>query len=129
MNIFVSCPFSDDFRAVFGVIDDAARRRGFQGYRVDQELCATSPIADAIARRIRDSRVVIADITGNNPNVLNEIGQAQVLGKPLILISQDRPTGGSFQCPGTHDPSLLAARPPGPRRTYRPSACGRYIAQ
>lgn len=54
------------------------------------------PIAQSIDRKIRESRIVVADITGSNPNVLHEIGQAQSLGKPLVIISQDDPQSAPF---------------------------------
>jgi hypothetical protein len=40
-------------------------------------------------KAIRDSRLVVADITGQNPNVLHEVGLAQAFGKPLVIITQD----------------------------------------
>lgn len=45
---------------------------------------------------MRESRVLIADLTGNNANVLREIGFAQALGKPLVLITQDEQTDAPF---------------------------------
>jgi len=38
---------------------------------------------------IQQSRLCIADLTGRNPNVLYELGIAQTLGKPCILLTQD----------------------------------------
>ena len=40
--------------------------------------------------RLRDSDLIIADITGANPNVMIEVGMALGLGKPLLLLSQRR---------------------------------------
>jgi nucleoside 2-deoxyribosyltransferase len=40
--------------------------------------------------RLRDSDLIIADITGANPNVMVEVGMALGLGKPLLLLSQRR---------------------------------------
>lgn len=99
MDIFVSSPFDDDFNTVFGVIEEVARGRGLKAYHVGQDHLG-KPLAEEITRGIRESRVVIADITGNNANVFNEIGQAQILGKPLILISRDEPTKASFNLRG-----------------------------
>ena len=42
-----------------------------------------------IWRSINEARIVIADITGGNPNVFYEIGIAHTIGKDVILISQD----------------------------------------
>ena len=45
-----------------------------------------------IKRQIAESRVVIAEITPSNPNVYYEVGYADALNKPLILIA-DREEG------------------------------------
>lgn len=39
---------------------------------------------------LRDSDLIIADITGGNPNVMVQVGMALGLGKPLLLLSQRR---------------------------------------
>jgi nucleoside 2-deoxyribosyltransferase len=39
---------------------------------------------------LRDSDLLIADITGASPNVMIEVGMALGLGKPLLLLSQRR---------------------------------------
>lgn len=95
MKVFVSIPFDPLFDTIFQAIEHAANETKLKAYRVDQEHFAKS-IPDSIEREIRESIIFIADITGNNPNVLNEIGQAQALGKPIILISQDLPTNAPF---------------------------------
>jgi hypothetical protein len=95
MDVFVSSPFSEGFDSVFRLISEVASERALQAYRVDEAHMA-EPIAETIRKRIRESRLVVADITDNNANVLNEIGQAQVLGKPLVLISQNPPADAPF---------------------------------
>jgi nucleoside 2-deoxyribosyltransferase len=40
-----------------------------------------------IKRQIAECRVVIAEITPGNPNVYYEVGYADALNKPLILIA------------------------------------------
>ncbi len=45
---------------------------------------------DEILQRIRASDVVIADITLKNPNVMFELGIAHTVGKPLILLVNER---------------------------------------
>jgi hypothetical protein len=44
-------------------------------------------ITDTIVEKLESSDPVIADITGNNPNVFFEIGYRFALGLPLILIT------------------------------------------
>lgn len=95
-DVFVSFPFEPRFDVVFDAIKDVIAKRSLNAIRIDQ----TSPIARSISaeiqQRIRGARLIVADVTGNNPNVLNEIGQAQAFGKPLVLITQDRPTNAPF---------------------------------
>ncbi len=99
IDIFASMPFGKDFQAIFSAIKGVASKRHLAVYRVDHDHLAES-IRETIDRALRESRFVIADITGNNPNVLNEIGQARALGKPLILISQDAPGEAAFNVRG-----------------------------
>ncbi|MDI6736848.1 MAG: hypothetical protein QME42_11785, partial [bacterium] len=80
MKVFVSLPFDSSFDNIYQAIDHVANENKSKAYRVDQEHFAKS-IPDSIEREIRESIIFIADITGNNPNVLNEIGQAQALGR------------------------------------------------
>ncbi len=47
-------------------------------------------IVDQVWRGIRRAEVVVADITGANPNVMIEVGIAASLGKEVILLTQDR---------------------------------------
>ncbi len=95
MKVFVSLPFDPSFDKTFAAIKTAAQDNDLEAYRVDQEQFATQ-IPACIEREIKESVIFIADITGNNPNVLNEIGQALALGKPFILITQDSPESASF---------------------------------
>ena len=45
-------------------------------------------ITDDIITGLRESALCVADVTGNNPNVMWETGYAMALGKPTILIGQ-----------------------------------------
>lgn len=94
-DIFISMPFAFDFQEVSRALEDTARELSLSSYRTDQETRAKL-IPELIQREIKASRLVVADVTGNNPNVLNEIGIAQGLGKPLILLSQNAATEAAF---------------------------------
>ena len=56
--------------------------------RADHSIL-TIPVLEKIKRRISDADVLIADISGRNPNVFYELGLADALGKKVILITQD----------------------------------------
>lgn len=69
---------------------------------------------DDVWKGICSSRVVIADITGNNPNVAYEIGIADHLGKDLILLAQStNPAEIAFDFRGNrlipYDPECIEA--------------------
>jgi hypothetical protein len=64
---------------------------GLEPFRASQAFYPGLIIAD-IQRQIRDSRVVIAEITPANPNVYYEVGFADAIGKPVILIADGNKT-------------------------------------
>ncbi len=51
----------------------------------------TRPLLQKIAEQIRRSRLVIADISGANPNVMYEVGLAHAEKKPVLFLTQDSP--------------------------------------
>ncbi len=69
-------------------------------YALDVErgdtLRLTLPVAQKIAGQIQRARLVIADISGSNPNVMYEVGAAHALKKPVIFLSQDAPEAAPF---------------------------------
>jgi hypothetical protein len=48
-----------------------------------------SIIMEDVWIKLNEARIVIADITAQNPNVMYELGMAHVLGKPIILLISD----------------------------------------
>jgi len=95
-DIFLSAPFDGRCEAVLAFIQELAGQRQLGAVRIDQSRPQAEPIADEIRSLLRGCRLAIADVTGNNPNVLHEVGLAQALGKPLILLSQDSPSSAPF---------------------------------
>lgn len=59
-------------------------------YRVDMTQIKDEDLDKHIERINREAHVILADLTGSNPNVHIEIGFALALEKPLLLITQDR---------------------------------------
>jgi nucleoside 2-deoxyribosyltransferase len=53
------------------------------------DILSTNVIIEDIWEAINQSNIIIADLTGKNPNVFYELGIAHVVGVPTILLSQD----------------------------------------
>ena len=99
-TVFVSIPYNGRFDDVYDLVYRLASQRQLQAVRVDRLEKTMEPVATLIQRCIREARLVVADITGNNPNVLHEVGLAQALGKPLVLLTQDPPESAAFNVRG-----------------------------
>jgi hypothetical protein len=85
-HAFVAMPFTSEMDDVFHYgIQIPVRSHGFIVERVDQEAF-TGEILSHIKRRIEAATVVIADLTGANPNVYLEVGYAWGCGRPCILL-------------------------------------------
>jgi tetratricopeptide (TPR) repeat protein len=88
---FVLMPFKDEFDDVYSVIKQccSSSRVGHSilCQRAD-EIAEPGRITDQIIEAIKRADFVVADLTGNNPNVMYELGYAQALGKPTILLNQ-----------------------------------------
>jgi len=89
-HLFILMPFTDDLNPVYeDHIKNVATSLNLKAKRADDFFTA-----DAIMRNIWSaiyaSRLVIADCTGRNPNVFYEIGIAHTLGRPVILVAQNK---------------------------------------
>ena len=86
---FVLMPFSEEFDDLykFGIKEPAA---GIDvlAERVDEQIYAES-ILERIYRQIDVADIVIADMSGQNPNVFYEVGYAHAKDKLCILMTSD----------------------------------------
>jgi len=62
---------------------------GFKCVRAD-DIFSPTLILEDIWIHILKCKVIIADVTGRNPNVFYEIGIAHTVGRPVIVITQDK---------------------------------------
>ncbi len=84
---FVIMPFSTKFDLIYEeVIRPAIEQTPLMPKRADA-IYSTKRIMHDIWKCIRTARVVLAEITGRNPNVMYELGLCHALGKPVILIT------------------------------------------
>lgn len=87
---FVLMPFDTDFNKVYReAIKPAITKAKLQSKRAD-EIFSPSPIIQDIWESINKSSILIADVTGRNPNVFYEVGLAHALPKKLIIITQNK---------------------------------------
>src|SRR5215216_521366 len=91
-HVFVAMPFAKEFDNVyyFGMKGPVEQRK-LKCERVDQDNY-TGDIVTRIKERIASAEFVIAEITGNKPNVFYEVGYADGLKKKIVLISQPQET-------------------------------------
>lgn len=86
-TVFVLTPFHPEFEEDYLVIKRTCDEVGLSCFRGDESYFS-SDIFSQMLRLIVSSNLVIANINGRNPNVLYELGVAQALDKPVILISR-----------------------------------------
>lgn len=87
--VFVLMPFDEDFDDIYKFgIKGAAEDVGAYAERLDEQLFVEGML-DRIFNQISKSDVVIADMTGRNPNVFYEVGYAHALGKIVLLLTKD----------------------------------------
>lgn len=91
---FVLMPFSSEFEDIykFGIKEPAAEL-GIVAERVDEQIYSEG-ILERIYRQIDLADIIIADMTGQNPNVFYEVGYAHAKGKLCIHL-----TNGSDDIP------------------------------
>jgi nucleoside 2-deoxyribosyltransferase len=85
---FLAISYAPAFDPVKQTVLAAALEMNFT-CEVTGDLGSPGNIMDQVWQGIRGADVVVADVTGSNPNVFYEIGLAHALGKEVILISQD----------------------------------------
>ena len=86
---FVAMPYGPKWSdSVKTIILSAAKDKNFDA-EVSGDLDTPGTIRNQIWHGIRRAEVVVADITGSNPNVFYELGLAHALGKEVILLSQE----------------------------------------
>ena len=92
---FVMQPFDGDAfdKRYDDVLKPAIISAGLEDYRVDRDPNVDIPI-DHIVTEIRASKVCLADISVDNPNVWFELGYALGVQKDVVLICSDQRKDG-----------------------------------
>lgn len=82
-------PFEASFNDVYHLgIKPAADGAGAYCERVDDQIFAESILA-RIYNQIAKADLIVADMSGRNPNVFYEVGYAHALGKTVILLTKN----------------------------------------
>ena len=94
---FIITPIGDEgsetFRMAKGVIESVIKpvleRNGFEDIKPAYEILESGMIGNQIVDRIVNDDLVIANLTGNNPNVMYELAIRHAAAKPIIHICED----------------------------------------
>jgi hypothetical protein len=81
---FVARPYSGEFTSIQERVEKALASKGVQARHFTAQM--NRAVIDEIVSQIRNSHFCVVDLTGNNPNVLTEIGMMIVLSKKLLVL-------------------------------------------
>jgi hypothetical protein len=88
-HVFVAMPFKDEMDDVYHYgIQSAVRNAGFICERADFSSF-TGDVMDWVRNRIKNAKLVVADLTEANPNVYLEVGYAWGCRIPTVLLVKD----------------------------------------
>jgi len=87
MTCFTVMPFGGYFNDYYKrIYKPAIAEAGLVPTRAD-DLSRSSAIINDIWSFTKKAKIVLADLTGQNPNVFYELGLAHALAKPVVLIA------------------------------------------
>jgi nucleoside 2-deoxyribosyltransferase len=85
-------PFDPCFDDVYSMIklsaESAFADQEIKCFRLDEAKPA-GRITDRLLKELESSSICVAELTGNKPNVMWEVGYAMALSKPLLIITQE----------------------------------------
>ncbi len=86
---FMLMPFKEPFTGIYEkLIKPAVEAEGFHVTK-SNDIFSTSSVIEDIWENINKASLIIAEITGNNPNVMYELGICHTLGKNVMMITQN----------------------------------------
>jgi tetratricopeptide (TPR) repeat protein len=84
---FVMMPFAESFNAIYRLIQRVCVEQGLACTRADEDV-KPGKITGKIYEAVSDAGIIIADMTGKNPNVFYEMGLAHAISDNVILLTQ-----------------------------------------
>jgi hypothetical protein len=89
-SCFVMMPFADPIGSYYTKIyEPAIEKTGLRPRRADDDIFAVGKIMDQVWSGISNAKVLVAELTGRNPNVFYELGLAHALRKPVVLVASN----------------------------------------
>lgn len=84
-------PFHDPFTTIYeDCIRPPLEDAGFKVMKADDIFAPGNYVTENIWRLINRSALLVADVTGKNPNVFYELGIAHTVGRDVIIVSQKK---------------------------------------
>jgi hypothetical protein len=85
---FVLMPFNPEFDEIYNLfIASVLSEAGYEVFRADNIVSQRNILEDIISS-IKESDLIVADLSSSNSNVYYELGLAHAVGKPVILLTQ-----------------------------------------
>ena len=70
------------------VLKAAIKRADMEPLRADG-IPGAKPLLDRLWEGIQEAEIIVADLTGQSPNVMFELGLAHVIGKRILILTMD----------------------------------------
>ena len=87
-NVFLVMPFADEYKGFYNQIFNTVDSLGMNCRRAD-DIFRPNVVMTSILEEIDKSRIVIADLTGKNPNVYFEVGIAHARKRNVIFLTKN----------------------------------------
>lgn len=88
---FVVMPFAEPIGGYYATVyQPAIEKARLKANRADADIYGVGKIVDQIWSGINSARVLVAELTGRNANVLYELGLAHALHKPVVLVCSNQ---------------------------------------
>ncbi len=89
LNCLLLYPYNLAHDQVLKLITDVLQQAGIRPILPHQMIAPGSDLARGVLKLIERADFIIADVTESNPNVMFEVGFAQALRKPVLLIVKE----------------------------------------
>jgi hypothetical protein len=88
-DVFVLMPFEQKFQTIYyNVLKPLIESLGYSASKADENL-RIGTVIEQIQQSIKDAFLIIADVSGKNPNVFYELGYAHGLNKNVLIMTSD----------------------------------------